>query len=126
MNILLDMNIPLAWIPILEEAGYVAVHWSNVGSIYAPDVEIMKWAREYDFIVFTHDLDFGAILFATQAKAPSVIQMRNEDIRPHVMGDVVLDTLKKVEKEMKNGVLVTIHPRKSRIRILPFKRKNKD
>ena len=87
MKILLDMNISPAWIPVLKDAGYLVTHWRDGGSIYASDVEIMKWARENGYIVFTHDLDFGAILFATQAKAPSVIQIRSEDIRPQVMGD---------------------------------------
>ena len=67
MNILLDMNIPLAWIPILEEAGYVAVHWSNVGSIYARVFEIMKWAREYDFIFFKRPF-FSLIILPSEKK----------------------------------------------------------
>jgi len=32
--------------------------------------------------VFTHDLDFGDILAATGAEAPSVIQVRTEDTTP--------------------------------------------
>ena len=34
------------------------------------------------FIVFTHDLDFSSLLFATGAKAPSVIQLRVQNILP--------------------------------------------
>jgi hypothetical protein len=32
----------------------------------APDVEIMAYAAKYDYVVLTHDLDFSAILAATQ------------------------------------------------------------
>ena len=122
MKILLDMNLSPAWVPLLEQAGYIAVHWRDVGPITAPDIEIMKWARDNKHIVFTHDLDFGAILFATNAKAPSVIQLRCEDIRPNIMGDLVVNCLKKVENELEKGALITINPRKNRIRLLPFKK----
>ena len=42
----------------------------------------MAWARENRYTVFTNDLDYGALLFATAASSPSVIQIRTEDIRP--------------------------------------------
>ncbi|MBN2535901.1 MAG: DUF5615 family PIN-like protein [Spirochaetales bacterium] len=40
----------------MEKAGYTysALHWKDVGSITAPDTEIMKWARENGYIIFTH------------------------------------------------------------------------
>jgi predicted nuclease of predicted toxin-antitoxin system len=34
MKILLDMNLPPAWVDFLENQGFQAIHWSNVG-IYA-------------------------------------------------------------------------------------------
>ncbi len=34
------------------------------------DTEIRAWAREYRYIVFTNDLDYGALLFATAAASP--------------------------------------------------------
>ncbi len=42
----------------------------------------MEWAKTNSHIVFTHDLDFGAILAATNAIAPSVIQVRTQDVMP--------------------------------------------
>lgn len=42
----------------------------------ATDEEIMRWARENGYVVFTHDLNFGVILAATRAQSPSVIQVR--------------------------------------------------
>jgi hypothetical protein len=41
------------------------------------------------------------------------------------MGEIVVSSLKKIEKNLKEGALATINPRKSRIRLLPFKKKNK-
>jgi len=46
----------------------------------------MAYARTHDFVVLTHDLDFGAILAATHGDKPSVVQIRAEDVSPDVIG----------------------------------------
>lgn len=85
----------------------------------------MEWARRNGYIVFTHDLDYGTLLFVTEAVAPSVLQLRCEDIRPKSVGMMVLRALKKAQKEMEQGALVTVNLRKQRIHLLPLKRKNR-
>ncbi len=42
----------------------------------------MDWARPSGYVVFTHDLDFGALLAASHAGGPSVIQVRAQDVLP--------------------------------------------
>ena len=121
MKILLDMNLSPSWIPVLESEGHEAKHWSTIDSISAPDTEIMSWARNNGYVVFTHDLDFGSILFSTQMVSPSVIQVRSEDVRPQSIGKVVLHVLRNTEKEIEQGALLTINPRKNRVRLLPLK-----
>ena len=81
------MNIPQIWESFLNEAGHEAIHWSKIGDIRTEDTEIMAWARENQYVVFTHDLDFGSLLYATNAKSPSVIQLRAEHILPEIVGD---------------------------------------
>ena len=66
MKILIDMNLPPRWAKVFAGAGWEALHWSQVGAPTASDREIMAWARENGYIVFTHDLDFSALLAATQ------------------------------------------------------------
>lgn len=123
MKILLDMNISPAWIPVLETEGYEVKHWSNIGSISASDREIMQWARNNKYVVFTHDLDYGSLLFSTQAVSPSVIQLRSEDIRPRSAGEIVLHALRNANKKIEQGALLTIDMRKNRVRLLPLKPK---
>jgi predicted nuclease of predicted toxin-antitoxin system len=125
MKIVLDMNLSPAWIPFLKAGGHEVKHWSEIGVITATDIEIMEWARNNDFIVFTHDLDFSALLFATKAKAPSVLQLRTEDIRPKTVGKQVLVALQQAEENIKQSALVTIDPSKNRIRLLPLKQNNR-
>ena len=90
MKILLDLNLSPSWIPFLEKEGHEVKHWSTIGPLTASDMEIMEWARTHNYIVFTHDLDLGTLLYATRAVAPSVIQIRSEDVRPQTMSQVVI------------------------------------
>lgn len=66
MKLLVDMNLSPHWVDRLNAAGLPAVHWSGIGRMDAPDVEIMAYAAKYDYVVLTHDLDFSAMLAATQ------------------------------------------------------------
>lgn len=93
-----------------------------MGDIRAQDSEIMAWAKANQRIVFTHDLDFGALLYATNVEGPSVIQLRIENILPAAVEKIVFETLQTVSEELKAGALVTIDPRRHRIRLLPLKR----
>ncbi|MBK5965287.1 hypothetical protein CCR95_14630 [Thiocystis minor] len=120
MNILLDMNVPMVWEAFLREASHAAIHWSRIGAIRALDEEIMAWARDHDHVVFTHDLDFGSLLFLTNATAPSVIQVRAEFFLPKFTGAAVLETLETAATALRDGALVTIDPRRHRIRLLPL------
>ncbi|OPX35642.1 MAG: hypothetical protein B1H11_08800 [Desulfobacteraceae bacterium 4484_190.1] len=122
MKILLDMNLSPSWVPVLKDAGYEVKHWSEIGSFDASDFEIMSWANHNGYTVFTHDLDFGALLYLTNARGPSVVQIRCEDIRPKSSGKFVLEAFEKAGKEIELGALVVVDPRKNRIRLLPLRR----
>ena len=75
MKLLVDMNLSPRWVIFLGRAEIEATHWSDVGAANAKDSTIMAYARLNGLIVLTHDLDFGAILAATQGAAPSVVQI---------------------------------------------------
>lgn len=66
MKLIVDMNLSPRWIQLLNQAGMEAIHWSEVGRANAKDSEIMIYARTNNCVVLTHDLDFSAILSATQ------------------------------------------------------------
>ncbi len=121
MKILIDMNLPPRWVLVFAEAGWEALHWSQVGAPTASDREIMSWARNNDYIVFTHDLDFSALLATTQGEGPSVIQIRTQNVLPEAIGTLVINAMKQFQHELKKGALITIDPHRARSRILPFK-----
>ena len=117
MKLLIDMNLFPRWAEILAEAGIKAIHWSLLGS---PDTDIMMYARNNRFIVLTHDLDFAAILAATQGIEPSVIQIRSVDVSPDVIGKHIIAAVRQMKSELKAGALITVYPKRTRIRVLPL------
>ena len=120
MRLLIDMNLSPDWQPFLCENGFEAVHWSGVGAGTAPDTEIMQWARDSRWVVFTHDLDFGILLAHSKDGRPSVIQVRTQDVSPKHLGPVVLRALRAHDEALERGALLTIDESKSRVRILPI------
>src|SRR5690242_7427496 len=96
MKLLVDMNLSPRWISALAEAGIEAARWSTLGANDAADSEIMAYANSHDYVVLTHDLDFGAILAATHGEKPSVVQIRAEDVSPDVIGKQVIAALRQL------------------------------
>ena len=120
MKVLVDMNLSPSWVPILERNGFSAVHWSATGDGRAPDPVVLGWARDNGYIVFTNDLDFGAILASTRASGPSVIQVRTQDVTPNHLGDIVVAALHEHQEILERGALITIDESRLRARILPL------
>lgn len=80
IKILIDMNLSPQWVVFFKKNKISAVHWSTIGDHRASDDTIMAWARKHRYIIFTHDLNFGTILALTKATAPSVIQVRTQNV----------------------------------------------
>ena len=120
MKILIDMNLSPEWVSLFSGHGFDAVHWSHIGAPNAPDFEIMQWARNNDYLVFRHDLDFGILLAHSRDGGPSVIQVRTQDVTPDHLGPMVLGVLRTHEAMLNRGALITIDEAKSRVRILPI------
>jgi predicted nuclease of predicted toxin-antitoxin system len=119
MKILVDMNLSPLWVPFLIGHGFHAVHWSVVGSGSAPDREILDYALANEFVVFTHDLDFGALLAQRKTSGPSVIQIRHQDVLPSAVGELVVRAVRSSRAHLEHGALVTIDAARHRIRVLP-------
>lgn len=116
------MNLSPAWVAVLEVAGFESVHWSTVGDPRASDRTILQWALTNNYVIFTNDLDFSAILAATQAAAPSVIQIRGQDVLPTSIGSLVIDVLKQFDSVLEAGALISVDESRARVRILPIAR----
>lgn len=120
MKVLIDMNLSPDWVNVFSKYEIEAVHWSSVGDSRSTDRAIMEWASANGYVVFTHDLDFGALLAATQANSPSVIQVRTQDVLPAQLETIVINAINQFQESLEVGALITIDTNRSRARILPF------
>lgn len=120
MKLVVDMNLSPRWVSVLAAADISSVHWCDVGAHNASDSEIMDYARTNEYIVLTHDLDFGAILAANQGTKPSVVQIRAADVTPEAIAKSVIAALKQMEHELEEGALITVDPQHARLRVLPL------
>lgn len=121
MKLLIDMSLSPYWVEFLAGNGIDSAHWSAVGSPMAPDREIFDYAANHGWIVFTHDLDFGALLAISGSKGPSVIQVRGQDVLPSVIGHVIVNAIKSAHQHLNSGALITIDLAGHRTRILPIR-----
>jgi predicted nuclease of predicted toxin-antitoxin system len=121
MRIVVDMNLSPEWVDVLERHGFKSSHWRDIGDPAAPDVEILEWARKYEHLVFTNDLDFGRLLALTYAKGPSVLQIRGGMLLPENAEQLVLTALSQCRADLENGALVTVDESSWKVRTLPIK-----
>ena len=120
LKFLIDMNLSPQWAPVLRKHGWDAVHWSTIGDPGASDKVIMDWARNHQYVVFTHDLDFGAMLAHSHDSGPSVLQVRTEDTLPDHLEELAIAAINQHEADLSSGALVVIDERRSRVRVLPI------
>lgn len=121
MRFVVDMNLSPEWCDVLIASGWEAVHWSSIGAATAFDDEILGWALANETIVLTQDLDFGAILAATNANSPSVVLLRCQDSLPVLASSQLIPLLQQNEPALQSGALLVVDTGRSRIRMLPLR-----
>ena len=119
MRLLLDMNLPPSLTGFFKNQGHECRHWKEVGDGAAPDSQVLSWAAANGFVVVTHDLDFSAILAATGGNAPSVIQVKTQDVLSPEFRQTLAGVLTRFSAELASGAIVTVDPGRARVRILP-------
>jgi predicted nuclease of predicted toxin-antitoxin system len=115
------MNLTPQWAEYLNKQGHEARHWSSIGSADAPDLELMKAARNTGSYILTQDLDFGILLALTSSKGPSVVQIRSAENLPSAIGDVLLKALDQYSQALSQGAILTIDLERQKIRLLPIR-----
>jgi predicted nuclease of predicted toxin-antitoxin system len=80
----------------------------------------LQYAKDNGYVVFSHDLGFSAILAATGAQAPSVIQVRAQDVLSERFQELAINALRQFESALDAGALVVIDESRSRARVLPL------
>jgi predicted nuclease of predicted toxin-antitoxin system len=122
MKILVDMNLSPIWENYISGEGIECLHWSKIGKGNEPDSFLFEYAKKNDYLILTHDLDFGAILAHSGENGPSVIQIRSNNITPEYFGKKLISVIKQAETYLEDGALIVLDETRSRIRVLPLKK----
>jgi predicted nuclease of predicted toxin-antitoxin system len=121
LKLLLDMNLSPRLLEPLAAAGHEVLHWQHLGQPGASDAEVMEWARRHGTVVVTHDLDFSAMLAASRAGTPSVVQVRSQDTLSTGFIELLRSTLTQFEELLGRGAIVVVDERGRRARALPLR-----
>lgn len=118
MKLLVDMNLSPRWTGFLADADIRAAYWSDLGAGNAPDVEIMAFAKAHGYAVFTHDLDFSAILAGNPRGETQRCASWLPGREPEAIGDAVVTAVRQTADDLDQGALFTVEPSRMRLRLL--------
>lgn len=119
MKLLVDLNLSPRVAAGLRAAGHHVVRVGEELDARATDLELVAEAKRTGSVVVSRDQDFSALLIASGARAPSLINLRTSEVRAEQVTRFLLDVLERASEELAAGAVVTIDDRRIRIRRLP-------
>lgn len=121
MRLLLDNNLSARLIPLLASEGWDVVHLAQLGLRDADDDVVLEAARRQSRVLMSADTDFGALLAASNAVAPSIVLLRRvAGRRVEDLALLLVANLPMVEADLDAGCVVAIGEDNLRVRRLPI------
>lgn len=118
---LADMNISPATVEQLKKSGWNIVRVSEIMDEKSTDIEIINYAREHNKVIITQDLDFSLLLAVRGYEKPSVINISVDNARSDFITKRIVDVVALMEKELLEGIVVTVDETSVRYRNLPIR-----
>jgi predicted nuclease of predicted toxin-antitoxin system len=106
----------------LRSLGHDAIHLHEVGLDRLSDASILSRALDEGRVVLTHDLDFGDLMAASEARLPSVIIFRLRNMSADRVNRYLEIILANYPDRLVAGVVMSVTEREIRIRSLPIGR----
>jgi predicted nuclease of predicted toxin-antitoxin system len=76
MKLLVDMSLSPLWVETLRAAGWEAAHWNALGDPRAADEQIMSFARQQGWTVFTNDVEVNSELEQAILRGKDFVQIK--------------------------------------------------
>ena len=122
MRFVLDANLSPGIVQDLTGAGYEAVHVVDLGMLAASDAEILERCEADGSVLVTADTDFPMLVALRKATSPSIVLMRGVAVLPpSTHAELLVSNLRSVIDDLVRGAIVTITPRRVRVRDLPIR-----
>jgi predicted nuclease of predicted toxin-antitoxin system len=115
------MNISPITVETLRNDGWNIIRVSEVMDGRSKDIDVLLYAERQNRVVITQDLDFSEILALKGYAKPSLINLRFENARPDFVTARIIDVVSSMEKELEEGVVVTVDEASARYRSLPIR-----
>jgi predicted nuclease of predicted toxin-antitoxin system len=123
LEFLANMNISPLTVGDLRRLGWSIVRVSEIMDSKSKDIAILTYAREHNKVVITQDLDFSSLLALGGYEKPSVINLRFENAKPDFITNRIIAIVKEFEKDLDEGIVVSVDEISARYRNLPIKTK---
>lgn len=122
MKILIDMNIPPEWVNFLLSQQIESDHITEFLPGTAKDEDILHFAYDNEYAIFTCDMDFPRMMAESGEKLPSIILSRYNDLNIEDHGIYISQKIIAYSSDIENGVILTFKKDKFRIRNLPIEK----
>jgi len=120
LKFLANMNISPLTVEDLKKLGWDIVRVPEIMDIKSKDLQILTYAREHNRVVITQDLDFSSLLALSGYEKPSVINLRVDNARPDYVTNRIIEIVNELEKELGEGIVVSVDEISARYRSLPI------
>jgi len=121
VGFLANMNISPVTVEALRNHGWDIIRVSEVMDEKSKDIDVLVYAQKQNKVVITQDLDFSQILALRGYAKPSLINLRFENARPDFVTARIIDVVSSMEKELEEGVVVTVDETSARYKNLPIR-----
>ena len=121
VGFLTNMNISPVTVEALRNRGWDIIRVSEVMDEKSKDIDVLLYAQREKRVVITQDLDYSQILALGGYAKPSLINLRFENARPDFVTVRIIDVVSNMEKELEEGVVVTVDETSARYKNLPIR-----
>jgi len=107
-EVLLDADVPRSSAQVLRKLGHEALNVRDIGLGDATDEEIIKYAKENNFILVTRDIEFANFLHYPVGSHVGIVVLRPPlDFTSEQINSVLDDFIKSVKiEELANNVTI--------------------
>ena len=120
MKFLADMGISPKTVAFLKALGHDAIHLHDQNLDRLPDPEIFQKAYHEERILLTHDLVFGELVAASEARLPSVVIFRLRNMHPEKVNQYLGIVIEQHRQALEMGAVVSVTEGQIRVRLVPI------